>query len=114
MNNPAPPPAGPPAGGPQPPPMEMPDGLPIEYANLVRISHSISEIVLDFAQLLPGMPAARIESRILMSPLSAKLLNRALGENLARYEAAFGEINIPGGLSLADHLFRPPAPPPQK
>jgi hypothetical protein len=45
-----------------------------------------------------------------MSPLGAKLLQRALAENLSRYEAAFGEIKIPGENSLADFLFRPPAP----
>jgi hypothetical protein len=46
-----------------------------------------------------------------MSPLGAKLLQRALAENLSRYEAAFGEIKVPGEGSLADFLFRPPAPP---
>ena len=46
-----------------------------------------------------------------MSPLGAKLLQRALAENLARYEAAFGEIKVPGQNSLADFLFKPPAPP---
>ena len=49
-----------------------------------------------------------------MSPISAKLLLRALGENLVRYEAAFGEINVPVNTSLAEHLFRPhqtPEPP---
>jgi hypothetical protein len=47
-----------------------------------------------------------------MSPLGAKLLHRALSENLARYESAFGEIKLPGESStLADFLFRPPAPP---
>jgi hypothetical protein len=46
-----------------------------------------------------------------MSPLSAKLLYSALGENLARYEAAFGEIAVPGNTPLAEHLFRPFLPP---
>lgn len=93
---------------PQPPPMEFPADLQVEYVNLVRIAHSLSEIVFDFAQVLPGGNSARVQSRILMSPISAKLFYRALAENLARYEAAFGEINIPGGTSLADTLFRPP------
>lgn len=77
------------------------------YANLVRITHSPSEIVLDFAQLLPGAPTAPIKARVLMSPLSAKLFYRALGENLAKYEANFGEIPMPGANSLAARLFRP-------
>jgi hypothetical protein len=46
-----------------------------------------------------------------MSPLGAKLLQRALAENLARYETAFGEIKIPGENTLADFLFRPTTPP---
>jgi hypothetical protein len=46
-----------------------------------------------------------------MSPLGAKLFHRALTENLAKYEAAFGEINVPGNTTLADHLFRSPNPP---
>jgi hypothetical protein len=55
---------------------------------------------------------ARITARVAMTPLSAKLLLRALGENLARYEAAYGEIVIPAS-SLADHLFKPFQAPPE-
>jgi hypothetical protein len=46
-----------------------------------------------------------------MTPLSAKLLLRALKENLARYEAALGEINVPNATTLADNLFKPFQPP---
>jgi hypothetical protein len=91
--------------------LEVPADLDTIYANLVRIAHSPSELVFDFAHLLPGTTNARVKSRIVMSPLAAKLLHRALSENLARYESAFGEITIPGESSLADTLFRPPAPP---
>jgi hypothetical protein len=45
-----------------------------------------------------------------MSPLGAKLLQRALSENIKRYEAAFGEIRVPGSKTLADFLFRPSPP----
>lgn len=101
---------------PQPLPFEIPANLEIEYVNLVRIAHSPSEIILDMARLLPAMPAARVSSRIVLSPLGAKLLYRALGENLAKYEASFGEIRLPGEASLADDLFRhfPPADPKQE
>ena len=92
------------------PPMELPQDLQIEYVNLVRIAHSPSELVFDFAHLLPGGTPARVQSPIVMSPLGAKLFHRALTENLTKYEAAFGEITIPGNTSLADHLFRPPTP----
>jgi hypothetical protein len=95
------------------PAIEVPDGLQAMYANLVRIAHSPSELVLDFAHLLPGVPKAPVCARIVMSPLGAKLLHRALGENLQRYETAFGEIKVPGESSLADYLFRPLNPPDQ-
>jgi hypothetical protein len=90
------------------PSLEVPNDLVAIYANLVRIAHSPSELVLDFAHLLPGITPTRVSTRIVMSPLGAKLLQRALSENLARYEAAFGEIKVPGESSLADFLFRPP------
>jgi len=92
------------------PPLQMPPDLEIEYVNLVRIAHSPSELVFDFARLLPGGGPAQISSRIVMSPLGAKLFQRALVENLSKYEAAFGEINIPGDSTLADNLFRPQNP----
>ena len=95
---------------PQMPPLEIPPGLEVEYVNLVRIAHSPSELVFDFAHLLPGSAPAEVRSRIVMSPLGAKLFYRALAENLAKYEASFGEIKVPGASSLADYLFRPPAP----
>lgn len=96
------------------PPMEAPLDLEVDYANLVRIAHSPSELVFDFAHLLPGSGPAKINARIVMSPLGAKLFFRALSENLAKYEATFGPISIPGDATLADHLFRPPHNPPDK
>lgn len=90
--------------------LEVPPDLAAVYANLVRIAHSPADIVLDFAHLLPGENKARVGARILMSPLSAKLLLRALTENLARYEATFGEIHMPVS-SLAEQLFKPFQPP---
>ena len=98
-------------GPPQAPTLDVPPDLEAIYANLVRIAHSPSELVFDFAHLLPGVIPARVRARIIMSPLGAKLLYRALGENLARYEASFGEIKVPGEASLADYLFKNPPPP---
>lgn len=93
------------------PTLEIPQGLDTVYCNLARISHSPADIVIDFAHLLPADTNAIVKARVLMSPLSAKLLLRALTENLARFEAAFGEITVPVNTSLAEHLFRPHQPP---
>ncbi len=97
--------------GPATPALEVPPDLSTVYVNLVRIAHSPSELVFDFAHLLPGTTPAEVKARIVMSPLGAKLLYRALAENLARYEASYGEIKVPGEVSLADHLFKPPSSP---
>jgi hypothetical protein len=96
------------------PKIEFEEGLKPFYTNLARISHSPADIVIDFAQILPGEGKATVQARILMSPLSAKLLLRALQENLTRYENAFGEINVPVSSNLAENLFKglqPPDPP---
>jgi hypothetical protein len=82
------------------PTLNIPQGLDTVYCNLARISHSPADIVIDFAHLLPADTTAAVKARVLMSP-------RALTENLARYEAAFGQINVPVNTSLAEHLFRP-------
>ena len=85
----------------------MPQSLEASYSNLVRISHTPSEMVFDFGQILPGDKQASIKSRVLMTPVSAKLLHRALSENLSKFEATFGEIRVPQGKTLADNLFGP-------
>ena len=93
------------------PKLQSPEGLKTTYSNLARIAHSPADIVIDFAHLLPGEKTATVNARVLMTPLSAKLLLRALADNISRYEAAFGEIQVPVNSSLADNLFRPHQPP---
>lgn len=92
-------------------PMDIPPDLEPLYTNLVRISHSPAELSFDFARLLPGENRAQVRSRLIMSPVGAKLFLRALNENLARYEAAFGEIPMPGDPGLAEEFFRQVKPP---
>jgi hypothetical protein len=67
------------------------------YANLAMITHSPTEIVIDFARLMPRTPKARVLSRIIMTPMHAKLLEQALADNLKKFEAQFGEIKVYGG-----------------
>lgn len=105
------------AAAPQTPPappqhqmaIELPSNLEPTYSNFVLITHSPSEVIMDFARALPNMPTAKVGARILMTPLNAKLLLRALADNLRKYEAQFGEIVVP--TNLADHFFRPGKPP---
>lgn len=63
------------------------------YANLAAINHSPSEFIVDFIQRLPG--CFKVASRIILTPENAKSLLAALHENVANYEAQFGEIKLP-------------------
>lgn len=65
------------------------------YCNLAIIAHSSSEFVLDFATMLPGLPKARVKSRVVLTPEHAKRLLLSLQENITRYESNVGKINIP-------------------
>jgi hypothetical protein len=93
--------------------IELPRDLKAVYANAALISHSPAEIVIDFAQVLPRTPKGAVMSRIIMSPVHAKLLQMALAQNIANYERQFGEIRLPQQKTLADHLFnfQPPEAP---
>ncbi len=75
--------------------VELPAELEAVYANFAMITHSPSEIVIDFARVLPNVPKAKVYARILMTPINAKLLHHALGDNLAKFEDQFGEIKTP-------------------
>jgi hypothetical protein len=64
------------------------------YANFANIIHNPAEFVLDFARTVPGRSDVRILSRILMTPVHAKQLLNALGQNIAVYEKNFGPIRV--------------------
>jgi hypothetical protein len=105
------PPSG--ASAPQSIPVELPANLDPVYSNLALLAHSPAEIVIDFARILPAMPKARVIARIILTPLCAKAFLRALGENIGKYEAQYGEIRLPEGTSLAERLFGKPTVDPQ-
>ena len=73
-------------------PQEVAQG---QYANFAVITHSSSDFVLDFARILPGVPKAQVKSRVILAPEHAKRLLIALQDNIMRYEAQFGKIQIP-------------------
>jgi len=68
---------------------EIAEGI---YSNLAMIAHSNSEFVIDFIRLMPGVPKAKVKSRIIMTPDHAKRLLAALKDNIEKYEQAFGKI----------------------
>ena len=62
------------------------------YSNLVIVNYSPTEFVLDFINVMPGSPKAKVRSRIILTPQHAKRFLSALEENLSKYESSFGEI----------------------
>ncbi|HRF82421.1 MAG TPA: DUF3467 domain-containing protein [Flavobacteriales bacterium] len=68
---------------------EVADGI---YSNLAIITHSNSEFVVDFVRVMPGVPKAKVRSRILLTPQHAKSLMRALADNVQKFEQVHGTI----------------------
>ncbi len=68
---------------------EVADGI---YSNLAIITHSNSEFVLDFVRVMPGVPKAKVRSRVLLTPQHAKRLLRALTDNITKFEGLHGNI----------------------
>ncbi len=66
------------------------------YSNLALIVHSPQEIIIDFARVMPGAQKTKILARIIMTPAHAKMLHKALEENIRKYESQFGKIKIQG------------------
>lgn len=70
---------------------EMAEG---KYSNLAMIGHTPGDFLIDFIFAAPGLPQAPVVSRVIMTPENAKKLMFALGDNIKKYEAQFGEIKL--------------------
>ncbi len=68
---------------------EMAEGL---YSNLAIITHSNAEFVIDFVNVMPGSPKAKVKSRIVLTPQHAKRLLKALADNVKKFEQVNGVI----------------------
>lgn len=64
------------------------------YSNLAVITHSNAEFVVDFIRIMPGIPKAKVKSRIILTPEHAKRLLAALEDNVEKYEASNGRIKV--------------------
>lgn len=67
------------------------------YSNLAIMTHSSSEFVIDFIRIMPGVPKAKVKSRVVMTPQHAKRLMRALQDNISKYENINGAIKDDDG-----------------
>ncbi len=77
------------------------------YSNLAIITHSPAEFVIDFTRIVPGIPKAKVYSRIITTPQHAKMLLKALTDNIEKFESRFGEIKIDGQSAAQQYGFAP-------
>ena len=68
---------------------EVAEGI---YANLAIISHSHAEFIVDFIRMVPNVPKAKVKSRIILTPMHAKRLMKALNDNIKKFEKQHGSI----------------------
>lgn len=85
-----------------------PDVASGKYANLAILSHSVNEFFMDFVNVVPNTPQARVQSRIIMTPENAKTLLMALQDNISKYEANFGVITPKGLVNNSNNQNNPP------
>lgn len=77
------------------------------YSNLVMITHSASEFILDFISVMPGVPKAKVVKRIVLTPDHAKRLANALNGNIRRYEDQHGAISEANKQDIPYNYFGP-------
>ena len=65
-----------------------------QYANMALVNHAETEFTLDFIYVQPRQPRAKVLSRIITNPKHMKRLLLAMQDNLAKFEAKFGPIEI--------------------
>ncbi|MCX8073679.1 MAG: DUF3467 domain-containing protein [Candidatus Binatia bacterium] len=78
------------------------------YSNLMMISHRKEEFILDFLFVQPqrtpqGQMLANLRARVITSPEHMKRILKAIEENLARYEAAYGPIQAATDIPRVTH-----------
>jgi hypothetical protein len=79
------------------------------YSNLAIITHSRSEFIVDFVKMLPGIPKAKVKSRIILTPQHAKRLLKALQDNIRKFESMHGELKDTEQDQIPFNLFGPNA-----
>lgn len=70
---------------------ELANGI---YVNMALVNHTETEFTLDFIYVQPQQPKAKVRSRIITNPKHMKRLILAMQDNLAKFEAKFGTIEL--------------------
>ena len=102
----------------QPAPRNAPAQLPVElpddvaegtYSNLMFVTHSPSEFVLDFARVLPGGRKGKVYARVVMTPQHAKAFRDLIARNVELFEEKNGAIRVPGQITEDTRIGFAPA-----
>ena len=65
-----------------------------QYVNMALVNHTETEFTLDFIYVQPQQPKAKVRSRIITNPKHMKRLLLAMQDNVAKFEAKFGSIEL--------------------
>lgn len=65
-----------------------------QYVNMALVNHTETEFTMDFIYVQPQQPKAKVRSRIITNPKHMKRLLLAMQDNIAKFEAKFGPIEI--------------------
>lgn len=79
-----------------------------EYSNFVVVTHSPAEFVMDYTRILPGVPKAKVHSRIIMAPQHVKSFMNALQDNIRKFEEKYGEIKVHQQEGIPKFGIKPP------
>ncbi|MBS2024892.1 MAG: DUF3467 domain-containing protein [Deltaproteobacteria bacterium] len=66
------------------------------YVNMALVNHNETEFVLDFIYVQPQVAKGTVRSRVITSPKHFKRLIAAMQDNISRYEAQFGKVDVSG------------------
>ncbi len=64
------------------------------FVNMALVNHTENEFTLDLVYVQPQAPKATVRARAITTPKHLKRLLAAIQDNLARYEARFGVVEL--------------------
>ncbi len=85
------------------PPQQQPVQIQIEidpatangvFVNMALVNHTDTEFTLDLVYVQPQAPKAVVRARAITTPKHMKRLLLAIQDNIGKYEARFGAIEL--------------------
>jgi hypothetical protein len=64
------------------------------FVNSALVNHTETEFTLDLIYIQPQSPKATVRARVITTPKHMKRLLHAIQDNIGKYEARFGAIEL--------------------